>query len=145
MDAKLNNFITLAGTIATLNVGIGFFVLDRISTTNPFFIPLILALLAGVFLFVSTIFMGLNAYKPSYYFMTPKDPKRYIEEYADLTKTHVLRETAMTMADVVSLNRKRNFRKVRSLTCLFWFIIFGTLAIVFFAVFMVLALWVPPP
>lgn len=145
INAKLNNVIAIAGTIATLNIGIGFFILDRVSLENPFYFHLITTLLSGVGLFVAAILTALLAYRPTTYYMFPRDPQEFIRKYANLTKTHVVRETAMTMAEIVGLNREVNLRKVKRLTCVFLFTILGTIAVVFFAVFMVLALQIPPP
>ena len=128
-----------------MNVGIGFFVLDMVSVQNPFFNWLIAALLTGVVLFGTALSIALKAYKPSTYHITPSDPKRFIEKYANLTKTHVVRETAMTMAETVELNRKVNLKKVDALNCIFWLAILGIIAIIFFTIFMILALRVPLP
>ena len=128
-----------------MNVGIGFFVLDMVSVQNPFFNWLIATLLTGVVLFGAAISIALQAYKPSIYYITPSDPKRFIEKYANLTKTHVVRETAMTMAETVGLNRKVNLRKVDALNRIFWLAILGIVAIIFFTIFMILALRVPLP
>jgi len=145
LNNKLNNFISIAGTIATLNIGVGFFVLDKVSASNPFFDLLIITLFLGVCLFGVAIFISLLAYKPSTYYITPRDPHQFVEKYANLTKTHVIREVAMTMADIVVLNRDVNLRKVNKLNFVFWFIILGTFAVIFFTLFMILALRVPLP
>lgn len=127
-----------------MSIGVGSFILDKISATNPYFIYLIATLLFEVCLFVVIILKALYAYKPSLYFITPAEPKRFIEKYANLTKTHVIRETATTMADIVMLNRKTNLKKVRSLDWISWLTIFGTIGLVFFAVFAIAALGIPP-
>ncbi len=145
INTKLNNFISILGTIVTLNVGIGFFVLDMVSVQNPFFNHLIVTLFIGIVLFGTAISIALRAYKPSIYHITPSDPKRFIEKYANLTKTHVVRETAMTMADIVELNRKVNLKKVEKLNQIFWLAILGIIAVIFFTIFMILALRVPLP
>ncbi len=145
MDSKLNNFVGIVGTIATLNIGIGFFILDKISIENPFFHLLTITLLAGLGLFGMAISIALLTYKPSTYYMTPKDPKRFIEDYANLTKAHIVRETAATMADITILNREANLQKIKRLNWVFWLVILGTIAVILFAVFTVLALGIPPP
>ena len=96
-------------------------------------------------MFGTALSIALQAYKPSIYHITPSDPKRFIEKYANLTKTHVVRETAMTMAETVELNRKVNLEKVDALNWIFWLAILGIIAIIFFTIFMILALRVPLP
>lgn len=145
LNEKLHNFISIGGTIATLNLGVGFFILDRISLENPFFPYLIVTLLAGVGLFAASILTALIAYKPTKYYIFLGDPKGFVEKYANLTKTHVVRESAMTMAEVVESNREVNLRKVERLNLIVLFIILGTIALVCFTVFTALALGVPPP
>lgn len=145
LDGKLNNFIAIIATIATLNVGIGFFVLDKISTGNPFYIHLISSLVVGVGLFVSSMVKALLAYKPMKYYVTPEDPKRIIEKYKDLTKTHIIREVGATIAEATNLNKAVNLRKVKALHWVFWLTIFGIVTLFVFTLFMVLALRVPAP
>lgn len=146
LNEKLHHFISLVGTIATLNLGVGFFILDKISMGNPFFLHLIASLISGVGLFAAAIFTALTTlYKPTKYYVFLSDPKGFIKKYAKLTKTHVVRESTMTMADVVELNREVNLQKVKMLDLIVLFVIFGTVALVFFTVFTAFALAIPPP
>lgn len=144
LDNKLNNFIAIAATVATLNMGVGFFVLERVSPKNTYYFPLVVTLLIGVGLFVFAIVISLRSYKPMKYYITPKDSRKLIEKYKDLTKTHVIREVAATMAEVINLNREVNVRKADTLRCVFWLLILGVTAILIFTFFLVLALGVPP-
>lgn len=144
LDNKLNNFIAIATTVATIYVGIGFFVLEKISTSNPYYFALVIILLIGVGSFIFAIVISLLGYKPMKYYVTPKNAKQLIEKYKTLTKTHVIREVAATMAEVINLNREINVLKADILRRVFWILIFGVTAILIFAILLVFALGVPP-
>jgi len=96
-------------------------------------------------LFSIGILTALTAYKPTEYYIFLKDPKGFIEKYANLTKTHVVRESAMTMAEIVEFNREVNLRKVKRLNLIVLLIILGTIALMCFTVLTAFALGVPPP
>lgn len=144
LNTKLQNIISLVGTIATLNLGVGYFILDKITMENPYYLHLISLLLLGVILFASAILLSLFTYRPRKYYIFLADPREFVEKYSNLTKTHVVRESAMTIADAVNLNRRVNLWKVRRLDLIFWFIILGIIALVCFTVFTALALGIPP-
>jgi len=143
IDNKLNNFMIIAATIATLFMGIGFFVLERISAQNPFYIHLAVTLVAGTALFVLGVACSLLGYRPMKYSMSPKDPEKIIEKYKNLTKTHVTREVAATLAEATNLNMEVNLRKTRVFKWVFLILIFGITTILVFTIFLVLALNVP--
>lgn len=144
LNEKLQNIISLVGTIATLNLGVGFFILEQITFGNPYYLLLIALLVLGVIFFAGAILISLFTYRPTKYYIFLANPRGFVEKYANLTKTHVVRESAMTMADIVDLNRQVNLWKVRRLGLIFWFIIFGIIALVFFTIFTALALGIPP-
>jgi hypothetical protein len=144
LNEKLQNIISLVGTIATLNLGVGFFILDKITSDNLYYLHLIVLLLLGIISFAAAILTSLFTYKPTKYYVYLADPKRFIKKYSNLTKTHVVRESAMAMADVVELNRKVNLWKVGKLSLIFCFIVLGIVALVLFTIFTVLALGIPP-
>jgi len=144
IDNKLNNFMTVAATIATLYMGIGFFVLEKISFQNPFYVYLSITLLIGIGLFVLTVAISLLGYRPMKYHMSPKDAEKIIEKYKDQTKTHVIREVGATLAEATKLNTEINLRKTKVLKWVFRIQIFGIVTILVFAIFLVLALKPPP-
>lgn len=145
MNGKLYNFASIAGTIAALNLGVGFFILDKTSMENPFFPYLIATLISGVVLFSTGILTALTAYKPTEYYIFLKNPEEFIKKYSNLTKTHVVRESAMTMAEIIEFNREVNLRKVKRLNLIVLLIILGTVAFMCFTVLTAFALGVPPP
>lgn len=145
LDSKLNNFIAITATIVTLNVGIGFFVLDKISASNPFYLHLILSLLVGMSFFIFAMYKGLRGYKPTKYRVFPEDSERIIEKYKKLTETHVVREVAASLAYATNWNKKVNARKAETINWVFWLVILGIVTMLAFTIFMVLALGVPPP
>ena len=145
LDGKLNNFVAISATIATLNSGITFFVLDNISTRNPFYVPLIVAFFIGTGFLVSALVKGLLGYKPTKYTVYPEDPERLIEKYKDFSKTQVVRVVAASLASATNANKEVNARKSRTINWVFYLIIFGILALLVFTAFMVLALRVPTP
>lgn len=140
LDSKLNNFIAITATIATLNVGIGFFVFDKISTRNPFYPSLVLTFLVGIGLFVFAMYKGLRGYKPMKYRVFPEDPERIIEKYKKLTETHVVREVAASLAYATNWNKNVNVRKAETINWVFWLVIFGIVTMLCFTLFMVFAL-----
>lgn len=140
LDSKLNNFIAITATIATLNAGIGFFVFDKIPNSNPFYLYLVLTFVAGMFTLVIAIVKGLLGYKPTKLTIYPEDPPRVIERYKELTETHVVREVSASMAYVTVLNYKINANKARTINWVFWLLTIGIIAIFVFTIVMVLAL-----
>lgn len=144
IDNKLNNFMTIGATIATLYMGIGFFVLEKISTQNLFYIYLVITLLIGTGLFVSGVVVSLLGYRPAKYSVSPKDAEKIIEKYKNLTKTHVIREVAATLAEATNQNMEVNLRKTKVLKWVFRILIFGIITILVFTVFLILALTPPP-
>lgn len=144
LNKKLQNIISLCGTIATLNLGVGYFILDKISLQNPFFTYLIVIFVLGVIFFAAAILTALFTYRPTNYFIFLANPRGFVEKYSNLSKTHVVRESATTMAEIVDLNRQVNLQKVGRLNLIFLFIILGVIALVVFTFCTALALGVPP-
>ena len=145
LDSKLNNFIIITATIATLNVGIGFFVFDKVSTGNPFYPYLILTFLFGLGFFVSALLRGLLGYKPKKYRVFPEDPERIIEKYKSLTETHLIRQSAASLARATNWNKEVNYKKVGTIHWVFRLVVLGIVTMLFFTILMVFALVVPPP
>jgi len=143
IDSKLNNFISIATTVATLNMGVGFFVLERISVRNPYFNALVITLLAGVGFFVSSVIISLYEYRPMQYTATPKDSMRLIEEYMDLPRSDIIHKVAATMAKSTDQNMQTNLQKTRAMKYIYSILIFGILAVLAFTILMVVALIVP--
>jgi hypothetical protein len=144
LDSKLNNFIAITGTISTLSIGVALFVLERVSTRNPYYIPLIFTFFAYLGLFVSATIIGLKGYKPTEFTWYPEDPERLIREYSKFSsETEVIRVVAASFASATNANKDMNNRKSRICNYVFWLLIFGVLAVVLFAIFMVLALSIP--
>jgi len=144
IDSKLNNLISIAMTVATLNMGVGFFVLERVTIRNPYFNLLVGTLFASVGLFVSGVIISLYGYGPRPYTATPKDSMRLVEECMGLQKIEVIHKVAATMAKSTDQNRQTNLRKTKIMKYAYIVLILGVLAIMIFTVFMVLALSVPP-
>ena len=145
LDSKLNNFVAITATIATLNSGIAFFVLDKISWGNPYYFPLIASFFIGTGLLICALVKGLLGYKPTKYTTYPEDPERLIEEYKDFPKTQVVRVVAASLASATNANKEVNVRKSRTINWVFYLIILGILALLVFTVFMVIALRTPTP
>ena len=143
LDSKLNNFVAITATIATLNSGIAFFVLDKIPTRNPFYVPLIVSFFIGIGFLVGAVVKGLLGYKPTKYTMYPEDPERLIKEYKDFSKTQVVRVVAASLASAANSNKEVNARKARTINWVFYLIILGILTLLAFSVFMVVALGIP--
>ena len=145
LDSKLNNFVAITATITALNSGIAFFVLDEISTGNPFYLPLIFVFFIGTGFLVGALVKGLLGYKPTKYTIYPEDPKRLIEEYKDFSKTHVVRVVAASLASATNANEEVNAKKSRAINWVFYLIVFAIFAMLVFTVFMIFALGVPTP
>jgi len=144
LDSKLNNFIAITGTISTLSIGVALFVLERVSTRNPYHIPLTVTFLVYLGLFVSAMIIGLKGYKPTEFTWYPEDPERLIRDYSKFSsETKVIRVVAASFASATNANKDMNDRKSRICNYVFRLLIFGVLAVVLFAIFMVLALSVP--
>lgn len=144
IDSKLYNLITITTTVATLNVGVGFFVLEKVSVRNPYFNALVITLLTSVSLFVFSIILSLYGYKPKPYVATPKDSMRLIEEYIDLSKIDVIHKVAATMAKSTDQNRQTNLQKTNAMKYAYFTLIVGVMAILAFTVLMILALGTSP-
>ena len=145
LDSKLNNFVAITATIATLNSGIAFFVLDKISTRNPFYVPLVLTFFTATGFLVGALVKGLLGYKPTKYTTYPEDPERLIEEYKDFSETKVVRVVASSLALATNSNKEVNARKSRTINWVLYLIILGILALFAFSVITVIALRVPTP
>jgi len=145
IDSKLNNLISIATTVATLNMGVGFFVLERVSVKNLYFIALVITLFASVGLFVFSVILSLYGYRPMPYIATPKDSTKFIKDYQDLSKTDIIHTVAATMAKSTDQNRQTNLQKTKAMKYVHLVLILGALAILVFTVIMVFALTVPPP
>lgn len=140
IDNKLNNFMIIAATIATLYMGIGFFVLEKISFQHPFYIYLAIILIVGTGSFVLAVMASLIGYRPMKYSMSPKDPEKIIKKYKNLTKTHVIRTVAATLAEATNQNMEVNLRKTKLFKWVFGFLIFGIITIFVFTILLVSAL-----
>jgi len=145
LDGKLNNFVAITATIATLNSGIAFYVLDKIATSNPFYIPLAVVFFIGIGFLISALIKGLLGYKPTKYTMYPEDPERLIEDYEDFSKTEVIRTVAPSLALATNANKDVNTTKSRTINWVFYLTILGILMLVAFAVLTIFALGVPVP
>jgi len=144
LDGKLNNFIAITGTISTLSMGVALFGLERVSTRNPCYIPLTVTVLVYRGLFVSAMIIGLKGYKPTKFTWYPEDPERLIKDYSKFSsEIEVIRVVAASFANATNANKDMNNRKSRICSYVFWLLIFGVLAVVLFAIFLVLALGIP--
>jgi len=63
LDNKANNIITMSGTIITLLMGIGIFVLKSIDPKTSIFCVLLLLFIVGISLMIVTIILSINSYK----------------------------------------------------------------------------------
>jgi len=144
IDSKLNNLISIATTVATLNMGVGFFVLERVSVRNPYFNALVTTLFVSVGFFVSSVILSLRAYRPMQYIATPKDSTRLIEEYMNLSRIDIIHKVAATMAKSTDQNMQTNLQKTKDMRYVFFILILGILAMLVFTVLMVAALSVSP-
>jgi hypothetical protein len=143
IDTKLNNFVAIATTVATLNTGVGFFVLERVPSRNPYFIPLVVTLVIGVALFVLSVIVSLLGYRPLKYQATPRDTLKIIDTYKTLKKAYIIREVATTMAEATNWNMQINKRKAKMLQLVFWILASGALSLVVFTICLSLALGTP--
>jgi hypothetical protein len=140
LDTKLNSFIAIISTIAALNSGIAFFVLDNISPQNPFHLSLIFIFLGGTAYFIFGLVKGLMGYKPTYITIYPENPERLIEDYQEKSKEEVIQTVAASLAEVTNANYLFNAEKSRTINWVFYFLICGILIMFEFAVYMALAL-----
>lgn len=140
LDTKLNSFIAIISTIAALNSGIAFFVLDNIPLQNPFHLSLIFIFLSGTAFFVIGLVKGLMGYKPTYITIYPEDPERLIEDYQEKSKEEVIHTVVASLAEVTNANYLVNAKKSKTINWVFRFLIGGILIMFEFAVFMALAL-----
>lgn len=140
LDAKLNNFMSIIGTIATISIGIGFFVFDGIPLTNSFYVYLVSSFIAEITLFAAALIKALHAYAPMDLYHTTGEPSKFIEKYKDLTETHVIREVGATMAEVTEANKRVNLLKTNAIQWIFRGLILAIVVMVVFAIILVLAL-----
>lgn len=146
LDNKLNNFNAVNGTIATLSVGIAIFIFERISIANPVFVPLLITFFAFFGFFISAIFVGLRAYKPSDLEWYPSDPQKLIEVYSTYSdELAVIHTVAASLALATKSNLERNARKARSCSYVFFLFSLGIAVLVVFTVLMLIALRIPSP
>ncbi|HML02681.1 MAG TPA: hypothetical protein VK487_04825, partial [Candidatus Bathyarchaeia archaeon] len=78
LDNKLNNFVVITATIATLSIGIALFVFGKVTVSNPYYYYLVESFLTFLILFTAAIIVGLYGYKPTKYSWYPEDSERLI-------------------------------------------------------------------
>jgi len=145
LDAKLNNFIAIIGTIATINIGIGFFVFDGIPPRNSFYLPLILSFIAEIALFAIAMIKALHGYAPMDLYHITGKPTQFIEKHKDLTEAHVIRVVAATMAEVTESNERVNLLKANTIRWIFRELILAIIVMLIFTILVVLALAIGMP
>jgi hypothetical protein len=145
LDNKLNNFIAITATVATLSIGLALFVFDKIPLSNLYFWHLVTSF--GIYLgfFVLAMVVGLTGYKPTAITWYPGDPEQLIQDYCNLqNEMEVVHIVAASFAEAANKNMERNARKSKMCNYVFWMFILGILTIVVFAAFMIVALGAMP-
>ena len=145
LDSKLNNFIAITSTVATLSIGLALFAFDKIGTSNYYFGYLVVSFGFYIGFFVFAMIIGLAGYKPTKLTWYPGDPEQMIRDYSHLpNETEVIHIVAASLAEAANKNMEGNARKSKMCQYVFWMFILGILAIVVFAAFMILALGAMP-
>jgi hypothetical protein len=143
LDNKLNNFITIAGTVTTLSIGIALFVFERIPSSNYYYAALVGTFVIYLLFFVSALVIGLTGYKPTEYTWYPNDSVKLIEDYRRFpTERQVVRKEAGSYAKAANLNRQINSKKSQTCNTMYNLLILGVVILTLFSIFMMLALGV---
>jgi hypothetical protein len=139
LDAKISNAIGTSGTLMTLFLGLGTFMLDKISKTNQFLPFLQATLILGLGLFTLGLFLLLTAYRLKKYRVDP-NPQAIIEKFGNDEYSTLLLQLTSNMADGTTSNRKLNNNKARTLTKGFYLLLLAILVVLAFGVLLVMAI-----
>jgi Ca2+/Na+ antiporter len=139
LDAKISNAIGTSGTLMTLFLGLGTFMLEKISKTNQFMPFLQATLILGLTLFTSDLFLLLTAYRLKKYRVDP-NPRAIIEKFGNYEYSKLLLQLTSNMADGTASNRELNNRKASSLTKGFYMLLLAILLVVAFGILLVKAI-----
>ncbi len=136
LDSKANNLITVCGTLMTLFLGLGTFMLEKVSKDNPYINAVRLSLVLGLGVFTIDIFILVRAYRLLKYRFDP-DPKALIDRFGNARQTELLLQVTSNLVDSTMHNREANKEKARTLTygfhiswiAIFMLLIYGILLV----------------
>jgi hypothetical protein len=141
LDSKLNNFIVVTGTLSTISLGVALFSFERVTTVNPYYLPMLVTFFVFFGLFITAMVLGLAGYKPTDLTLYPEDPQRAIQKYSTFSnEIEVVRVVAASLAEASNLNKKMNNLKSEMCKYIFWLLIGGAIAFIMFAIFILLGL-----
>ncbi len=115
LDLKANNLMTLSGTLMTLFLGLGTFMLEKVAKDNLYLYPLRSSLVVGLALFSIDIFILVRAYRLLKYRFDP-DPKEIIDTFGNTGYTDLTLQVTSNIVAATLDNRGLNDDKAKTLT-----------------------------
>lgn len=138
LDDKAIRVVTSAGTIMALYIGLGTFILERISSSNIYYSLLTLVLMFGLTSFVFAVLIGLSGYRVARYRAT--DPRDFIQEYESREWSELIHYYGGDLKNAILENRKINDYKVKRIRWAMFSLTIGTINILLYALVILFAL-----
>ncbi len=115
LDSKISSAVTISGTLMTLFLALGTFMLGKVGRDNPYRPVLAVVLADGLVLFAIEILVLLRAYRLSRYRFDP-DPSKIIDAFGNAGLVPLLLQVTSNLADSTIDNLEANNQKARDLT-----------------------------
>lgn len=138
LNDKAISIVTSAGTIMALYVGLGTFILDRVSRSNAYYPWLISVLMFGLLFFILAILNGLFGYGVARYKAT--DPEDFVKEYESRGWSEFVHYYGGDLKNAIAENRTVNDAKVKRIRFAMSSLTVGTISILLYALVILLAL-----